>query len=284
MSLQENHMRFVVLAAVLISALLWPAVGSAQQEPGTTYPAPDPCVLTKAISGYSFCVTSWGTLGSIKGPTGVEHLKVADPLEGFSVCRNEDGIASLTKWGVNAEDGIVESLVSQPNGPNTTPLMITHVGYFGLKFRQTYSWDSSNRSLRIEMRVYNTSTVPMLRMSVLRGIDFDMAGDVGPVVIRDGNPTYSGDDHGGASLDSVWAWENKTGLMLTASTPSTRHFVALTNYSNLEMAQNDQCHIFDEYGPSVGGPTRDLAGAVLYDLGTIYPGKYKTVSVTYRLF
>jgi hypothetical protein len=95
------------------------------------YPQSNTCAYTFTYpkANFSFCVTIWGTLGSIQSPIGVNHLDAVNPVEGWSANLFDSGGGSdgaTVIPGLGVVDFTNPPAVRQPNGPGTLPLIFDY--------------------------------------------------------------------------------------------------------------------------------------------------------------
>jgi len=133
------------LRRLLMVAVLFCSVASfAQQNCAYTFS------WTKPAS-FSFCVTSYGTIGMIQSPAGTNHLDVANPVEGFAwFIQDSSGGRSSGEQIPGLNDISSVPTFSQPKGPGTLPLIAT---YSSLGFQQTITANPADRSITTTFKI-----------------------------------------------------------------------------------------------------------------------------------
>ena len=138
------------ISTLLIATVLFLNVASfAQQNCAYTFS------WTKARSltpSFSFCVTSYGTIGMIQSPIGTNHLDATNPVEGFAWYIDDNG--GGTSYGSQIPGlGQTDSGVptfSEPKGAGKLPLVASWFGQFGFGFKETITANPTDRTITIK--------------------------------------------------------------------------------------------------------------------------------------
>ena len=212
---------------------------------------------------YRPCVSVHGNIYSIQAPSGVDHVNVGTPVEGYGIC-SDSGYVYDAGFG---ESGFGAQTITQPNGPNSLPLTIVRTGG-GFRLTQTYALDKLQRKIDVTMAVRNSTSSAQTNVTIARFFDGDVDGD--PF-----NNIYD------KSLDAVWGRESHA-LALQAITLAPSHDVAIESFSQLTSGglAGGVCSIPDNAGPTAPG---DWAGVASYYYASIAAGTTKTVKFTYRI-
>jgi hypothetical protein len=222
-------------------------------------------------SGETVCFSDHGNVSRFTSPGGFEHIALGFIGEGYALC------SSTAIHGYDAgamEGGFGRPTIVQPKGPNTFPLTITRDttdGFFRLQ--QVFSRDTAEKDVTITMKLTNLTGSTVSGVQVVRYFDGDI--DNG-----------AGGDRYAQTTDSVWGWEDTGGhgLMLTALTLGTEHFMAAEPFASWNPASGGVATHCDIGGITTPTAPGDYVGAVIYSIDSILPGKSKTVKVLYRRF
>jgi hypothetical protein len=234
------------------------------------------------VASTRICISSTGNVTKFEAG-GVEHLAVRHVLEGYQVCM---GIRGPNDIGDPFDMGVWEWLfeapsISQPNGRNTVPLVITRKSIAG-PIRLVQEFTTRTRpygptELIIKMQVYNTGTVTLPEVMIWRFFDGDVNGDYNDdQAIRTAHSATVVDFNG-----------TPKSLTLTAGILDKTHVAGITDPSSIETeAQQSfgstcrsQSFGQDPLVEQIG----DHAGEVTYEVGDILPGRVKTVEFIYRV-
>jgi hypothetical protein len=134
------HSRRVLMVAVLFFS----GASFAQQNCAYTFS------WTKPTS-FSFCVSTYGTIGMIQSPIGTNHLDPVNPVEGFAwfIQDSSGGQASGAQIsGVDTGAGF--PTFSQPNGPGTLPVIAS---YSGDGFVETINANPTQRTITTTFKI-----------------------------------------------------------------------------------------------------------------------------------
>jgi len=254
----------LVSLGVMTAAGAGPQSGAAQQTTRVARSLTQQSCFQSG-SGATFyrpCVSIHGNIYSIQAPSGVEHVNVGNPIEGYGIC-SDSGYVYDSGF---AESGFGAQTITQPNGPNSLPLTITRTGG-GFRLTQTYALDKLQRKIDVTMAVRNTTSSAQTNVTIARFVDGDL----------DGTADFDIYDK---SLDAVWGRESHA-LALQAITLAPSHDVAIESYAQLYTGlAGGVCSIPDNAGPTAPG---DWAGVASYYYPSIAAGTTKTVKFTYRI-
>ncbi len=184
---------------VVVTLLLLPSVMAAQQKCAYTYS------WTKSPS-LSFCVTQYGTIGSIQSPIGTEHLNAANPVEGFEYIINDAQGGTATDAQVPGAGyiGDPNPTFSEPKGPGKLPLVVNYEGGFAFGVIESINANAKDRTISVTITIKDC------------GRDCEWEG----IVARVAQPNLDGQvtSNFGASEFAALAYE-KHGLALSLPFP-----------------------------------------------------------------
>jgi len=93
--------------------------------------------FTYNAAEFRFCVTSFGTIGSLQSPVGTEHL---GSVEGWSIFTIDNDGGGKSRWhhitGLSAYDEGLTPRVRQPGGSGKLPLIFEWTDSFGMLLEQ----------------------------------------------------------------------------------------------------------------------------------------------------
>lgn len=130
---------------LMVAVLLFSGASFAQQNCAYTFTWTKP-------SSFSFCVTSYGTIGMIQSPIGTNHLDPVNPVEGFAwfISDSSGGQASGAQIpGLNDTTAGVPTF-SEPKGTGTLPLIATYPGW---GFQETINASPAQRTITINFKI-----------------------------------------------------------------------------------------------------------------------------------
>jgi hypothetical protein len=140
---------YLALAALVLVSL----TAAAQQNCAYTYTWNNP--------SFSFCVTSYGTLGMIQAPVGTNHLDPTNPVEGYAYYIDDGSGGQMVGGNIpGLGQTYTPDTVQQPGGPGTLPLIFTWSpdwNRFG-GFRETITASPSRRTITVNFTIKNCGT------------------------------------------------------------------------------------------------------------------------------
>ncbi|MBI3475820.1 MAG: hypothetical protein HY010_08810 [Acidobacteria bacterium] len=123
---------------------------------------------------FKFCVTGNGNISQYATPSAIEHIGTGS--EGYGICDVASGVEYADYAGGGATFNWLNSVVTQPNGPNTFPLTVFRTTSDGLwQIRQTFTRDVPSRAVKIQMELINQTAVSKSAYLV-RFADVDVEG------------------------------------------------------------------------------------------------------------
>jgi hypothetical protein len=215
---------------------------------------------------FSLCVSDNGNMVSLAYPAGFEHINIGSDdnqiAEGYSVCVTNP-FGNYWDFGFGGIGfGAPEVLDAAP-----FPITIRRSSNDGrITLDQKFVPNKVGRTMTITMTVTNNTTTTLTGVKVARVVDPDMDGTIDDDVF----------DH---STDQAWARQGgldptipRRSLVLAAPTTSVPHNTALTQGEGAP-----GCSIAS--GPPAAG---DYGMRIVYDVGSIAPGKKKVVVFRYN--
>jgi hypothetical protein len=230
------------------------------------------------------CLSDHGNIVKWITPAGVEHSTKND---GYVLCSL--GAAGPVVHGWDAgfiEDGFGPSIIDQPNGVNTLPLVITRTTDDGVfRLDQSFTRDATEKDLTITMTVTNLGRTTRNRVQL--GRYFGMSP----------NKQNNSPNNASVTTDSVFLWDDPHqsfvdaphlvyGVMLTALSYNILHKPVVEDHDAWNPYDDDgpmrakSCSPLDVAGPIVD--LLDLRGRITYEVGTLAPGKGRRVRYLYR--
>ncbi len=231
------------------------------------------------------CLSDHGNIVKWTSPAGVEHSTKND---GYVLCSLGAGAPVVHGWDAGfIEDGFGPSIIDQPNGANTLPLVITRTTDDGVfQLEQRFTRDATEKDLTIAMTVTNVGRTTRNRVQL--GRYFGMS------------PNHQTNSPNNASVtsDSVFLWDDPHqsfvdppnhlvyGVMLTALSYNILHRPVVEDHDAWNPYDDDgpmrakSCSPIDFGGPKID--LLDLRGRITYDIGTLAAGKGKLVRYLYR--
>ena len=122
----------------------------------------------------SFCVSGNGNVSTLESPKTFSQIFLGG--EGYGICDMTKQV-SYDDWGVYGDsNNWFDSVLTQPNGPNTFPLTITRSTLDGAwTLKQVFSRNSSAPSVTIKMTLKNNSSASK-SVELARFADIDADG------------------------------------------------------------------------------------------------------------
>ena len=261
----------LLLAMVFLaaSALAQKSEKNTQMGPLT----PEQCFSSG--SGATFlkvCITNNGNISWFESPAGKVHLQYR---EGYAVCSGAVEGPSSVVHGYDANiaaAGWDNSIVSQPKGAGTFPLIITRKSLDGvIQLKQTFTRNTAERGIDVKLDVKNISGSTLGPVYMSRYFD----GDI------DNSSTNAYD----STYGSVWA-RNSNALTLTSAASGIQVIADVYDY-----AQWDPFGAGSQYARGCGqqeaytwGVLHDFVGGLTLYFSWFDPGQTKTITVLYRRF
>jgi hypothetical protein len=227
----------------------------------------------KAGSGGSLfkaCVSNEGNVNTVMFPKGITQLTTG---EGYAICSGAD-----TENHHGWDQGLTEAGLAAANTTSTSPLTIvrsTTDGHFQLT--QTFMFDGAEHDIDITMKLKNVGATTLDDVKLTRSFDADIDGSAtGSRWARTDNSVWGWNDSSGNGLmlstrGSSWGTFTDTLVMLQSawtSTPST-------------LGGSANCEPVGFQATPTTDLTKNYAGELIFNLGTMAPGDQKTVSVRY---
>jgi hypothetical protein len=213
-------------------------------------------------ANFDWCLTANGNITKLESPQGREHIMAGGFIEGYAVCsalgqsgRDYAQASQIAGFGPTINLGC--------SGSGCTFQRDTLDGRFRLLM--AIKQNKKEKEINISTTVTNLTNTPLDAVSVLRYVDADMNGDFGDDRADRGNTR------------AVWG-RDVDSLVLAGTTFSS----ATPVYARVDddMGPAGGC-VLPDIGPIPIGPT-DIGMVVGYQLGTLGPGKKKTVKFQYR--
>jgi hypothetical protein len=257
-----------ILACVLTAAVLpFTATGAASAV--ADVPA---CYSTvTAGTGASFvriCISEGGSILMFESPELTHHLSGG---EGYAICSGGADTLHGYDAGV-AQSGFEPPVVLQPNGLDTFPVRIfrtTTDGVFTLY--QHLAFNARTQELNITMSLSNNTAATVKDVILQRYFDANV------------NNTRL--NRFGTTLDSIWAWVDLYGLMLTITSRAVLHHAGVETFETWDPE--------GAYGYAAGcgsagiktpTPKGDYVGRATYVIGDVPAHASRTVKFLYRRF
>jgi hypothetical protein len=234
-------------------------------------------------TGFTVCLSDHGNIVQWTTPAGVEHSTRND---GYVLCSLGATAPVVHGWdaGISTEDGFGPSVIDQPNGADTLPLVITRTTDDGVfRLEQSFTRDGTEKDLTITMTVTNLGRTTRSRVQL--GRYFGMSP----------NRQFNSPNNASTTSDSVFLWDDPNqsfvdspvyGVMLTALSYSTLHRPVVEDHDDWNPQDDDGPRRGSSCAPiNVGGPKidlLDLRGRITYELGSLAPGQSRRVRFLYR--
>jgi hypothetical protein len=213
------------------------------------------------------CVSDRGNILQFESPEFTHHLTAG---EGYAVCTDGNDLHGYDA-GV-AQAGFGDPAITQPKGPNTFPLTIVRTTTDGVfMLAQSFTLNASKQELSITMTLTNL-------------LDTDVSG----VILQryfDGNVNNTRLNRYASTIDSVWAWVDLYGLMLTLPSRGILHDGGVETFETWDP--------FGEFGYAAGcgsagvktpTPRGDYVGRAHYIFEAMQPFEQRTARFLYRRF
>jgi hypothetical protein len=227
---------------------------------------------------FKICISRYGNISVIESTPGTNHIGVG---EGYVVCSQSQDVLHGYSMGMGEPDGegFGPPTISQRNGPNTFPLIITRTSLDGVvRLRQEFLWSPIDWTVSVTMIVTNLSSV---RKTFY--INRYFAAQIGGSA--DG-------DRFAMTGNTIFGWDNGAtgqGLLLTALRPRavwphvehTEEWVERTGF---------QCGSSATHTPTppwtlgTGAVPEGYVGRMQYRTGTINAGASTKLTLQYRRF
>ena len=239
--------------------------------------APQQCFTSgSGITFLKVCITDNGNISWFESPAGKVHLQ---QREGYAVCSGAIEGPSSVVHGFDANiaaDGWGNSIVSQPNGAGTFPLIITRKSLDGvIQLKQTFIRNTVERKVDVKIDVKNMTGYALNKVYMSRYFDGDL----------DNNSSTNAYDY---TLGSVWARgpdQNSHALTLTNTSNGIQSVVA----NVYDYAQWDPYGQLSQYARGCGqqraytwGVMHDFVGGLTLYFDTLNPGQTKTATLFYQ--
>lgn len=222
----------------------------------------------------NFCVSQNGTIPDFESPATSQELVSEEGYAVASGCGTGSPLTHGADAGIS-EGGFTAPAITQPNGLNTFPLIITRSttdGVFSLL--QSFSRNTSEKSVSIKMTLKNTSSTAVSNVFLTRYFT---------------DAVFITLNRFARSFDSVWGWDGYA-FSATALTFGTTHATVVQDRNTWlgggTGGLGDGCwttSLVDTATPT-GSTSNGWAGRVVYQLGTMSAGSSKTVNVMYRRY
>ena len=258
-----GRMVSLTLIGVWLATIASSRMGGGFFDTATAASSDPGCVKSGAGSTYfGVCISAEGNL-SVESPAG--YVQVND--EGYVLC-SEVGVHGFDY--ASQGEGFNAPVITQPNGPNTVPLTIARTTVDGLfEMTQQFARDTAELDVSITTKIRNLSGSSIGSVILQRHADMNI-------------DNTNDDDFFARTKESVWAWEQAPmvgpgrGLMLTNANQAIIH---ATWVSPTWLGGPISCTAATVATPTARG---DYAAALGFVVGTIAPGKTKTVKLAYR--
>lgn len=257
-----------VMTLVLLSGASLPA--QSEGEAG-------PCFLTTGTSAFGACFSPTGNLTRFT-VRGVDFLNVGYAREGWGLCTDHEAVSNAYDYDAGGYDDqpigpVTSTWFVQPT-PGKFPLTV-YTQLSDLKLTQYLSVDTAKRTVTIKHTVKNTGRRTLPRVGLSRVMDIDANGTPDDdVVVRSADAVTIITDRGAGS-----------GVTLAIDNRGVPHSTGFATPGTLDPSLEAVCSSArDGDAGLLGTVPSDYIAAVVYELGTLRPGAYKTVSVTYRAF
>ena len=242
----------------------------------STMLAPQRCFSSG--SGDTFlkvCITDNGNISWFESPAGKVHLQ---QREGYAVCSGAIEGPSSVVHGFDANiaaDGWGNSIVSQPNGAGTFPLIVTRKSLDGvIQLKQTFTQNTAEHGVNVKIDVKNITGYMLDSVYMSRYFDGDIDNSSANVY-----------DY---TAGSVWARDSNQGwyaLTLTGASTNTVQFIA----NVYDYAFWDPNGTFDQYARGCGqqraytwGVMHDFVGGLTLNFYSLNAGQTKTATLFYQ--
>ena len=241
-----------------------PAVASGEQGSG---PAPESSNCKKTFSSgagltrFVWCFSSDGNIVKLEHAAGLEHVRIGSFLEGFCISSN-----SATHGESKGDNGNVG--LNPPTYPS--PTKVVHTTIDGVwRIEQTFAQTAATRTVRVTMKVTNTSGTAQANVFLTRWIDADMSNTTGGDVWVSGLRSVSVSEPGSSRLELMagnTAYATVNTMIFAGALPTLNQFC------------------FDPVADGVNtAGASDRSMAILQQLETVSPGASKTAIFEYRV-
>ena len=253
-------------AGLVVAALSIAATAYAQQPPNTdergfncdhtfTSGAAKPANLLR------WCVSNHGNLVMFESPTGQEHIRVGDFVEGYVACSGGVGLPTPHGFDIGPEEsGWGPATVSGLSSDGVTITRTTTDG--SIKTTSKFTRDTVNKQINLAVTVKNNTAATLFNVQYARIVDIDANG------------TFANDWT--RTRDSVIAVENpNAGLSLGTQSFQLLHFTGVIPFGD---ALAD-CGFSGSQSTPING---DFAAKIVHVLGDLAAGASKTVKLVYK--
>jgi len=240
-----------------------PAVDTGEQTAGPE-PSSTNCKETfnsgAGITFFSWCFSDDGNVLKIEHSAGLEHVRIGAFTEGY--CVSSNSVQHGLSGGAIGNTGL---------NPPTYPTLkqVVHTTTDGVwKIEQTFAQTTGTKLITITMKLTNISGVQQNSVFLTRFIDADMSNTVGSDDWSSGSRSVAATEPGSARLELL---------------PTSTNFVVNNMiYPGAAPVNNQFCYDPASDG-TVSASASDRSMGVLYQLGTILPGRSKTVKYVYQV-
>ena len=205
-----------------------------------------------------------GNVYSIQAPSGVEHVNVGTPIEGYGICSNT---GYVVRRRFAARPGFGAQTITPAERSQHLPAHDRALRWWVQAHADVRARHQLQRELNVTMAVKNTTALVEDERDIARFFD----GDI------DGDPSTT-------STTSRWTRcgvATSTRLALQAISLAPSHDVAIETFGQLTGGlAGGVCSIPDNPGPTASS---DWAGVASYYFPSIAAGATKTVKFTYRI-
>ena len=260
--------RYSIGLAVLVAALIAPAIGLSAQDQTPVSDQSTVCQYPIANSGsgekfFRACISTTSNLVDLRYPAGSLNHVGGDIVEGYAVCDS----AGVHGWdSANGGAGFNAPVVLASSSSSVTISRTTTSGVYELI--QKWTRDVSERDVTVLMTLKNRTAVTRTGVTLSRYADID-----------------ADENSSGQFFDrtnySIWG-RAVNGVSMNATSAEVPHNLFLEFYSSLSTGAatgtKTGCTPAAQAAPNTG----DLAGRINYTIGNLNALKSTAVKVTYR--